>query len=392
MTNEVKLLVIDEDASHAKELLSRIGNIFGQQLFIHPNEVRREIARLEPNLVVLWEPKDDTGLQLLNYIVNELPNTLVIFLTESQDPIKTRDINRTGAFDVLFMPDEITALADVLNRAFKALQVQQKVKAEVSAGFTWGRGEVISFYSGKGGSGRSLVVGTLAQTLQLDSNSSVLLVDLNLQYGGVEIYLDVSNDRSLYDLTPVLNELNDNHIRNVTAIEPRSHMEVLLSPRDAELAEQITEEHVQRLLRAARLYYDYILVDLPTEMNQISFSALEEADRIFYVMTPDVPAIRALGQVLDLFNRLNVDTTNRFELILNRISRETELKAKDVTQHFKYPITVELREDTKRVQQSINKGVPLRTGIKERKVTALMKDIQKLAKILLEQHSRRSAS
>ncbi|MBN2909251.1 hypothetical protein JQC72_06910 [Polycladomyces sp. WAk] len=36
-------------------------------------------------------------------------------------------------------------------------------------------------------------------------------------------------------------------------------------PADAEIAEQIAEEHVERVLQAARLYYDYILVDLLTE-------------------------------------------------------------------------------------------------------------------------------
>jgi pilus assembly protein CpaE len=290
------------------------------------------------------------------------------------------------------MPDEITALGDVLNRAVKALQVQHKVKAQVSGGFSWGRGQVATFYSGKGGCGRSMVAATLAQTLQLDSNSSVLLVDLNLQYGGVETYLDVNHERSIYDLTPVLKELNDNHIRNVTAIEPTSHMEVLISPRDAEIAEQVTEEHVQRLLRTARLYYDFILVDLPTEMNAISYAALEEADRMFYIMTPDSPSIRTFGQVLQLFDKISVDPTGRLELILNRIRKETELREKDIKQHFDFPIVAELREDAKRVQQSINRGIPLRTGQREKKSSVFLKDIKKLADFLLNQKSKRSAS
>jgi len=61
---------------------------------------------------------------------------------------------------------------------------------------------VIAFTSGKGGCGRSLLASTLAQTLMLESTVGVLLVDLNLQYGGVETYLGVENDRTLYDLTP----------------------------------------------------------------------------------------------------------------------------------------------------------------------------------------------
>lgn len=392
MSKDIKLLIVDEDEGHAQEIIGRVANMFPQHMHITPPEVRREIARLEPNIVILQEPHDDSGLQLLHYIANELSGTLVIYLTNHRDPVKARDVNRAGAFDVLFMPDEITALGDVLTRSVKALEVQQKVKSEVSGGFSWGRGQVATFYSGKGGCGRSIIAATLAQTLQMDSNSSVLLVDLNLQYGGVETYLNIDHSRSIYDLTPVLKELNDNHIRNVTAIETTSHMEVLVSPRDAEIAEHLTEEHVQRLLRAARLYYDYILVDLPTEMTAISYAALEEADRMYYVMTPDSPSIRTFGQVMQLFDKIGVDPTERLEIIVNRLRKETELREKDIKQHFSYPIVAELREDGKLVQQSINRGVPLRTSRKEKKSSIFLKDIKKLAGSLLSQQSKRSAS
>ena len=390
MSENIKLLIIDEESHHAEDLLSRVAHAFPHHLSIEPSEVKREIVRLEPDLIVLQEPKrDDMGLQLFHYIANELPDAQIVYLTHKRDPIRARDVNRSGAFDILFMPDEVTALGDVLQRAVKLAKHKAKKEAD---GFTWGRGQVMTFYSGKGGCGRSLVSGALAQTLQLDSNSSVLLVDLNLHYGGLETYLDIEHERSIFDLTPVLKELNDNHIRNVTAIETRSQMEVLLSPRDAEIAEQVSEEHVQRLLRTARLYYDYILVDLPTEIDQTVFSAIEEADRIFYVMTPDAPSIRTLGQVLNLFSKINVDPTGRMELILNRITRDHELRAKDVKQHFDYPIIGELREDTKRVQQAINKGNPLRTGRREGTGSILVKDIQKMAGVLLEQQSDRSVS
>jgi pilus assembly protein CpaE len=392
MSADVKLLIISDDVGQAEEIKARVSNTFPNNQYLAPREVRREIVRIQPDIVLLHEPKDDSGLQLLHYIKKELASTLVIYLTEYRDPIRARDVNRAGSFDILFLPDEITALSDVLNRAVKAKEAKQKAVSEATASFSWGRGQVIAFYGGKGGCGRSLIASTLAQTIQLDSNSSVLLVDLNLQFGGLETYMNVENSRSIYDLTPVLQELNDNHIRNVTTIEPNSQVEVLVSPCDAEIAEEVTEEHIQRLLRASRLYYDYILVDLPTEMNAIVYSALEEADRMFYVMNPDAPSMRTLNRVLELFNKLGVDPNGRLEILLNRISRETELTSRDVKQYFEYPIVGELREDTKKIQQMINRGKPLRASRRERGLTIFSKDIQKLARWLLSQESSRSVS
>ncbi|PTX55271.1 pilus assembly protein CpaE [Melghirimyces profundicolus] len=392
MSTDVKLLIVSEEVNLAEDIRARVSNTFPNNQYLSAREVKREIVRIQPDIVLLHEPKDESGLQLLHYIKNELTTTWVIYLTESRDPIRARDVNRAGAFDILFLPDEIMALSDVLNRAVKAKEAKQKAVSEGTASFSWGRGQVITFYGGRGGCGRSLVASTLAQTIQLDSNSSVLLVDLNLQYGGIETYMNVENSRSIYDLTPVLQELNDNHIRNVTSIERNSQVEVLVSPCDAEIAEQVTEEHIQRLLRAARLYYDYILVDLPISMNTMVYSALEEADRMFYVMTPDAPSLRILNRVMELFNKLGVDPRDRFEILLNRISRDRELTSKDVKQYFEYPIVAEIREDTKKVQQMINRGKPLRASRRERGLTIFSKDIQKLARWLLTQDSSRSVS
>jgi pilus assembly protein CpaE len=390
MSADIKLLVVTEEPAQAEDIQSRVGNQFPQFLHIHPSEVRREIARLQPDIVLLHEMKDGSGIQLIPYISREVPDVFIIYLTERRDPVRTRDVSRAGAFDVLFLPDEITALEDVLSRAVKAYQAKE-YRSEASASFTWGRGQIISFYSGKGGCGRSLISSTLAQTLQLDSTSGVLLVDLNLQYGGLESYLNIESDRSIYDLTPVLDELNDNHIRNVTVVEPYSQVEVLVSPADAEIAEQVTEDHIERLLRTARLYYDYILVDLPTEMSTLTFTALEESDKLFYVMNPDSVSMRIFGRVLDLFGKIGVDTSDRLEVILNRISRDYELNAKTVQQHFPYPVIGEIHEDTKRLQQMINRGTPLRTSRRERGLSVFARDIQKIAKRLLSQQAGKTA-
>ncbi|MCS1352429.1 AAA family ATPase [Mechercharimyces sp. CAU 1602] len=385
-----KLLIVSDDSFQAEDLQAKVNTIIPQNQVLESKEVRREIARIKPDIVLLHESKESSQVQMLPYIAKEAADALVIFITERRDPVRTRDVNRSGAFDILFIPEEIHALEDVLSRAVKALQVK-RAENESAASFSWAKGQVVAMYSGKGGSGRSLIASTLAQTIGLDTSSSVLLVDLNLQYGGVETLLKTDNQRTLYDLTPVLNELNDNHIRSVTMVEKFSQIEVLPSPVDAELAEQITEEHVERLLRTARLYYDYIIVDLPTEMNPLTYSVLEEADHIGYVMVPDVLAMRVFASVLDLFAKLGVDPLGRLGIILNRTNRDTELTEKDLSRHFQYPVIGELREDHKKVQQLVNQGSPMRTTRRERGLPGFARDIQKLAKWLLTNQSSESA-
>ncbi len=391
MFSDIKLVIITEDAPIAADLKERVSHLFEQVIRVHSSEVRREISRIQPDVVLLHEGLEGTGMQLIPYILKEVTDVEIIYLSESKDSIRIRDASRAGAFDVLFFPDEINALEDVLSRAVKALKTGSAAK-EMAASFTWGRGQVIAVYSGKGGSGKSLIASTLAQTLQLDSSSSVLLVDLNLQYGGVETFLNIESSRNLYDLTPVLRELNDNHIRSVTVVEPRSQVEVLASPADVEIAEQITEEHVERLLRAARLYYDYIIVDLPSEMTALTYTALEEADKIYYVLNPDVVSLRTLNRVLGLFSAISVDPTGRLEILLNKVNRDSEITHKEVRQRFNYEVAGVFRDDAKKVEQTINRGNTLRSGRRDRNLSNFARDVQKLAKILLTSKDNKTAS
>ncbi|MBD1372434.1 AAA family ATPase [Hazenella sp. IB182357] len=391
MISDIKLLIVSEEPAIATDLQERLKSSFAQITSIYASEVRREISRIQPDIVLLHEGKDGLGMQLIPYIRKEVAKAEIIYLTELKDSIRVRDASRAGAFDVLFFPDEINALNDVLPRAMKSIQTKE-VKNKEETIFNWGRGQVIAVYSGKGGSGKSLVASTLAQTLQLESSSSVLLVDLNLQYGGVETFLNIEGNRNLYHLTPVLHELNDNHIRSVTVVEPNSLVEVLASPADIEIGEQVTEDHVERVLRAARLYYDFIIIDLPTEMTNIVYTALEEADKIMYILTPDAVAMRTLNRVLSLFQTVGVDPTERLEIMLNKVNRDSEIRSKEVKERFNFPLIGEFREDSKKIEQIINRGKAIRTSKNERNNSSFVKDIQKLAHMMLGKDKKNKKS
>lgn len=189
---------------------------------------------------------------------------------------------------------------------------------------------------------------------------------MNLQFGGAETFLGTETTRSLIDLKSVIHEINENHIRNVTEKEPHSKLELLISPRDAELAEHIDEEYIIRLLRACRRSYDFIIIDLPSVMDENTYTVLEESDRIFYVMSLDTPSIRVFKYVDEVFNRLGVQTNERLEIIINEVGRENELTKKDLERFIDYPITAQIRRDIKGVQAAVNQGQPIRKEPKEK--------------------------
>ncbi len=138
----------------------------------------------------------------------------------------------------------------------------------------------------------------------------------------------IESNRSIADLLPVIEELNESHIRNVSKTEQHSKLEILVSPIDAEVAETLGEDFIAKLLRTSRRAFDYVIVDLPSNITGPVITAMEESDKIYYVLTPDTPALKVLKYYEQLSARIGVNLMGRMEIVLNHISKENEVQQK----------------------------------------------------------------
>lgn len=377
--NEGNQILVVSDQDTTKEQLKNTLKDYQRVQYIYPQEIMKEIDRIAPDIVLVFKPENESSVDLIQNIRSETPQSKLIFMTESEDFDLLREVTRAGALDFFVIPNELSMLNERVGSIIQLIQRQQS-QEETSAStqsFIKGRGQVYSFYSGKGGSGKSLLASTFAQTLKLESTAKVIAVDLNLQFGGVETYLGLESNRSLTELKPVIDELNESHIRNAVEREEHSSLELLLSPRDAEAAEGVTEDFVSKLIRACRRSYDFVIIDLPTIVDETTYIALEESDIIYYIMNLDTPSFQVFKHVEMLFQRLNIDISQRLELVINQVAKENELKASDLKKFINSNIASEIRRDFKGVQAVINQSQPLRTQQREKKLIPVAKDIRK---------------
>ncbi|MGD6879548.1 AAA family ATPase [Bacillus infantis] len=388
MSTESTILLVSDDKQISDQIMAQALQQQPNVQHAAPSEVRKEIDRIDPAVVLLVNPEDESGVELVQYLHSEYPTIIIVFISKVQDFLLLRDASRAGATDFFVLPDEMSQFSERITRILLIAQEQSDDKVvpgiSSSQSLRRGRGQIYSFYSGKGGSGATLLASTFAQTLKLESTAQILLIDMNLQFGGAETYLGIESNRSLADLKPVINELNENHIRNVSEKEAHSKMEILLSPRDAEIAESLDEDFFTKLLRACRRSYDFVIVDLPSTMNANTYVALEESDVIYYVMNLDTPSLQVFKHVEDLFKRLGMDTEERLQIVVNQKGRENELSPSDIKNLIETPVGAEVKRDLKGVQTFINKGEPLRKAPKEKKMPPVAKDIRKWVLTLLK--------
>lgn len=320
MDNQVKILMICNDKRESDQLVPQLKRDNATLQIITSNEVSIEIYRSSPHIVIIFDHEDFAAVELLKYIQHEIDGAfspIFLYLAYQRDFELLRELIREGMNDYFVLPEELPRLNTRLENVIRVIDEQINYQEETMVtghALMKGEGKIYTFHSGKGGVGCSILSTLYAQTLKFESTADILFIDLNIQHGGAETFLGIERIRSYAELLPVMDKLNENHIRNVAVKEPYSDLDLLLSPQDAEIAEQMTDEHIIRLLRICKRVYDIIIVDIPTHMDAKNFAALEESDIIYYVKTLDTPSIV-------LFKRLQLDVDDRLQVVINRLER-----------------------------------------------------------------------
>nr|WP_295975109.1 AAA family ATPase [uncultured Bacillus sp.] len=376
MESNLKILLVSDDEVIHNQILNAISESYTLQL-IDSREVVREVNRDFQDIVIFVQPENDIAVESIQYIKSVSPATLVLFIAKGSDFTQLRNIIKAGASEFFVYPEEFSLFLNRIPAIFQNYEVNKSKKEDSINSFTRGRGQIFSLYSGNGGSGKSSLAATLAQTIKIETTAEVILIDLNLQFGGIETLLSIQSNRSIADLTPVMNELNESHIRNVSQKIDSSKLDVLISPCDAEAAETITEEFIAKLLRTCRRSFDFVIVDLPSYINNHVVTALEESDRIFYILTLDTPSLKVLKQFEDLSIRLGIELPSRTSIILNKIGKNNEIQERDLKNLLRFPIASSVRLDDKGLQPYVNKGEPVRKMVKERRLIPFAKDVRK---------------
>lgn len=383
MEDNVKLLLVSDDEIIQNQILNIIGEHIQTQI-VNPVDVVREINREAKDIVIFIQPTNDIAVENIQFIKTASPSTLVIFIAKTSDFTLLRSITKAGATEFFVFPEEQGVFAAKLPTIIKNYELNKDNQDTTFSTFVRGSGQIISFFSGSGGTGKTVLASTFAQTLKLESTAEVILIDLNLQFGGIETVISINSNRSIADLAPVIRELNEGHIRNVSQTESFSKMDVLISPCDAEVAETLSEDFITNLLRTCRRSFDFVIIDLPSFINNQVVTALEESDKIYYVLVPDTPSLKVLKQFEELSIRLGIELKSRMSIILNHVGKENEVQEKDLKDIVRFPIEAKIRRDIKGLQPFVNKGEPVRKMAKERRLIPFAKDIRKWAHSVLK--------
>ena len=136
-----------------------------------------------------------------------------------------------------------------------------------------------------------------------------------------------------------------------------SGLMVLCAPEQPEDAEDIGVEAARELLAAMARDFDYVVVDTGAGLDDVTIAAVEAATDVVFVSSTDVPSVRGVHKVIDIFDRLQLRSQRR-HLVLNRSDARVGLLASDISTTTGLPVAMTI-PSSRAVPVAMNQGVSL---------------------------------
>lgn len=215
------------------------------------------------------------------------------------------------------------------------------------------RGRVVTVFSPKGGTGKTVLSTNLAALLAHKSGKRVLLIDLDLQFGDAAIMLGLDPERTLHELVQAPGALDAGKLAGYTT-RHRSGLDVLAAPMRPEEAELVTESKVLQLLEVAREAYDMVVVDTSPFFYGPMLAVLRPTDQLLMLCGLDVPTLKNVKLSLHTLEMLGFPAS-RTSLVLNRVTPKVGLTKQDVEGVLGLDVRFEIPNDPV-VAPAVNSG------------------------------------
>src|ERR687897_215056 len=228
----------------------------------------------------------------------------------------------TYVADVLLLPQ----LADnVVFAIRKAAHAGRRLESEGGHGK---RGRILTVFSPKGGTGKTVTATNLATAFAKHEKKRTLLIDLDLQFGDAAIMLGVEPEKTIYDLVVAPGELDSEKLAGYTTRHD-SGLEILPAPLRPEDAELVTENKIARLLEVARESFDAIVVDTSPFFHGPMLATLDRTDELLLLCLLDVPTVKNVKLSLQTLDLLSFPH-DRVKVVLRKTNTKVGMKPREV--------------------------------------------------------------
>jgi pilus assembly protein CpaE len=298
------------------------------------------------------------GFQHVHRLTGEYPEIGAVFAVAELTTEVLQQALRAGARDAVVLGGE-ASLHQSVDRVGELLAGSLTVRpaTTVPARTTRSPGRLIVLFSPKGGVGKTSIAVNVAVAMAARSEDPVVLVDADLQYGDVAVMLGLAPQNTVLDAAAAAQYGDLELVQTLANRHERTGLLVLPAPIESMPTDAMLPGEMVNICAALQEVAAYVIVDLPSLVNDYVLAMIEAADDVLLVGSMDIPSIKNLKigmQMLDL----HAIAGPKLRLVLNHANAKVKLDVKEIehvlgmTAEFPVP-------DDLAVPMSVNAGVPV---------------------------------
>jgi pilus assembly protein CpaE len=357
-----KVLVVDDDLNIQRVLVFALKQEGYEVVVASDGAAGVEMAHeAQPDLILMdvAMPKLDGYAATQQIRAAESGRRVPIIMLTAEAEIEQRVKGlRAGADDDIVKP-------------FHPLELMARIKALLARGGTGAAkagtevptlGRLCLFYPAKGGVGTTTIAINAAIALAREMHRRTALVDANLQFGDLRVFLDLGLDTA--SIVNAISEPDlDVDLLKTMMVRHRSGIDLLLAPPGPAAADIVVERQrampasLSNILNVARRLYDYTLVDVSQTIDDFNLQLFDEADVIYVVMTADLSCLKNVRLVLETMDDLGYEK-DKVQLVLNRSNAYTGINVGNAESALGRTIDYQIINEYRSAISALNSGEP----------------------------------
>lgn len=203
---------------------------------------------------------------------------------------------------------------------------------------------IISILGGKGGVGKSTFAVNFAIAQLIDSKAKVCLVDLDPKAcGDLSLLLGIRPKRTLLELGQHEGKF-DPQLMNSFVAPHSSGIHYIPSVLEPEQLSQLESKHVARGLQLLQTVYNYVVIDLGSDLETQNIKALESTSVILVCTLPEILVLHHTRKIIEKIQNL-LFPPELIKLVVNRFSPSKGISAQMIQNNLKKQILGVIPED-----------------------------------------------
>ena len=349
----LKASLICSTPQEREALLDRLASLPGVQVNAHVGSARTLLSVMQddhPDVVLLDFPAaDEASFEQIEAATLRLPGVLVMLVSPDPSMDLFRRAMRAGVRNILPAPLN----PETVKRAVDELQQSQSI----SSRFADSKARLLAFWPATGGAGCTFLASNLGYGLAA-AGKKVLLMDLNLHFGGMAAYVsDQKPTSSILDIARRSRRL-DSALLASSVLKAHENLHVLAAPELPQQTDILTPEVLADIIAQVRGEYDFVILDVSRTLDPVALGALALADQVYLVLQLNLPAVHNAQRIAMRLQDLDF-APGKLRLVVNRYPKQSLIRLDEVERITKTKVERTLPGNYEAVMASVNQGVPL---------------------------------